>query len=331
MKQNSNLTAIISTRNRANILSFTLKALYAFKSNNGIPDEILIVNDASKDETDKVIKKSFGCANLINLPERVGVPGARNIGAKKATNDFLLFLDDDGIPSFSHIPRLLNLIKSQPKLVAIGFNLVAIKEDIDKVARRELGAFKTPDSISLEDTYTFPGGASLVSKKEFIKAGGYPDHFFYSGEEDDLSARLFSSGYKVAKCRSANYYHFRSSDEIPQGKIDRLKKDYYYFRNRHLFFWRNFPPTKAFRESLFTTLGGFVRTVFRTRFVPFFFGTVAGLGKVPEILVKKEPTLRGEKFREYEELYLGKKKGFFDRIMELVSDIINKKPNFPFI
>ncbi len=83
---------IIPTLNRSLALYETLTSLF---NCTNIPDEVIIV-DQSDDSTTENMLKSFSQYNIIYKKiEKKTLTGARNIGIKLATNDILIFCDDD--------------------------------------------------------------------------------------------------------------------------------------------------------------------------------------------------------------------------------------------
>jgi len=58
--------------------------------------ELLVVDDASQDDTPACVRREFGAAvRLIELPQNAGVSAARNRGIEEARGDWLAFLDSD--------------------------------------------------------------------------------------------------------------------------------------------------------------------------------------------------------------------------------------------
>ena len=66
------------------------------------PSQIIVVDDASSDNTNTLINKLEGIT-LITLKDNFGASTARNIGAEKATSEWLLFIDSDCILPPSNI------------------------------------------------------------------------------------------------------------------------------------------------------------------------------------------------------------------------------------
>lgn len=98
------VSIVISTYNRAKIISKTLHALGKCVYPSSC--EIIVVNDGSKDETrkglekiaDNFLRKYKKILKIINLQEPVGAALARNIGVEHSSYKIIVFLDDDCIP-----------------------------------------------------------------------------------------------------------------------------------------------------------------------------------------------------------------------------------------
>jgi succinoglycan biosynthesis protein ExoO len=76
------------------------------------PLEIIVVNDASTDDTAKVVEaasKEDSRIRLINLTENVGPGGARNAGIEKARGQWIALLDADDRFAPERLERLVRL------------------------------------------------------------------------------------------------------------------------------------------------------------------------------------------------------------------------------
>lgn len=87
---NPSISVIIPTRNGAETLADCLSALGA---SSFAPAEIIVVDDASTDDSAKIAER-FQC-RVIRLAQNIGAARAKNRGAQAATGDVLFFTDDD--------------------------------------------------------------------------------------------------------------------------------------------------------------------------------------------------------------------------------------------
>lgn len=102
------ISVIIPTYNTCKYIEECLKSIVETKYRNL---EVIIVDDSSTDDTCKIINKftqQYKFIKLYNISHQ-GVASARNVGIKKATGDYLVFIDSDDIISkdvFSYIDKL---------------------------------------------------------------------------------------------------------------------------------------------------------------------------------------------------------------------------------
>ena len=87
---------IIPTRNRADMLHNTLEAL---TRQTRAPDEVIVVDNGSTDNTRQVIERFEDLLPVRYFYEPVpGAGQARNTGIRHANSEVLAFTDDDCIP-----------------------------------------------------------------------------------------------------------------------------------------------------------------------------------------------------------------------------------------
>ena len=86
------VSMIIPTRNRATLLPQAIESA----KQAGQDLEIIVIDDASSDETPEICRK---LANIVYLRmhRNVGLARARNAGIRKSTGEYIAFLDDDDL------------------------------------------------------------------------------------------------------------------------------------------------------------------------------------------------------------------------------------------
>jgi len=112
------ITVIMPTYNRASLISRALKSVV----NQTLNDlEVIVVDDASTDNTNNVVKNfSDTRVKYIRHSENKGGPSARNTGIEIAKGEFIAFLDDDDewtpeklekqLSKFSHCHESIGLV-----------------------------------------------------------------------------------------------------------------------------------------------------------------------------------------------------------------------------
>ncbi len=85
------VAVIIPTYNRAHLVC---EAIDSCLAQTRIPDEIIVVDDGSTDNTQTVLAK-YSAPVIVVRQENAGLSSARNTGINHATSDLIAFLDDD--------------------------------------------------------------------------------------------------------------------------------------------------------------------------------------------------------------------------------------------
>jgi glycosyltransferase involved in cell wall biosynthesis len=89
----ANISVVIPVRNRIMELN---RALQSIRSQRAVPTEVIIVNDASDDETSEFLAGlECGQIRIIHSNRHIGAAAARNLGVKHSTTPHVAFLDSD--------------------------------------------------------------------------------------------------------------------------------------------------------------------------------------------------------------------------------------------
>jgi len=75
--------------------------------------ELIIINDASKDNTENVLRQFLNDKRIkyYKLPHNSGVANARNIGIDHATGAYIAFIDDDDVWKNDKLARQIDFMK----------------------------------------------------------------------------------------------------------------------------------------------------------------------------------------------------------------------------
>lgn len=94
------LSIIVPVYNEEKVVAAFLEALKAEAAKLAMPNEIIVVDDASKDGTAKVVGKIAGIT-FVRQPYNKGYGAAIKAGVRRAAGEYVLFIDGD----YEHDPK----------------------------------------------------------------------------------------------------------------------------------------------------------------------------------------------------------------------------------
>ncbi|MDO1451021.1 glycosyltransferase family 2 protein [Rhodocytophaga aerolata] len=198
-------------------------------------DEVIIVNDASSDNTLEIAKElqsKFPAIKILKHKINKGTAAAaRNTGIENAQNDLIFCLDSDNVLVSGSINLLKQyMLSTNADAAAFGeihfFTTVSeqIKEIVYKTVFKS-GEFTLADALS---TYYSIGhsGNYLFTKKSWLKAGRYFEPFLINQTLDSWTFTIYQlgTGTKLVKLKETYYLHRRVANshwerEIKKGNV----------------------------------------------------------------------------------------------------------------
>ncbi|MGU8265165.1 glycosyltransferase family 2 protein [Clostridium perfringens] len=232
------ICAVVVTFNRLELLKLCIENLL-----NQVRklDEIIIVNNASTDGTEKYLE-SLNIENLtvVNLENNIGGAGGFNEGIKlayKKEYDYIWVMDDDTIATKDALNNMLIKI-NELKNENIGFvcSNVLYKDESACI-------MNVPKVKDIWNTYASEGAievesASFVSvlvSRKAVKEVGLPiKEFFIWGDDVEFTRRVTNilKGYMVVNSVVYHYMNANKGVNIVEENGDRVNRYFYQFRNR---------------------------------------------------------------------------------------------------
>jgi GT2 family glycosyltransferase len=194
------ISVVMATHNRADLLPRVVEGLAA---QDGVPFEVVVVDDASTDDTWQALEGLAAAAPFplrpIRLTRNVGAATARNVGWKAATAPLIAFTDDDCVPAAGWLAALVREL-SDHDLVQ-GRTL----PQPDQTAR--FGPFAR--SIDVTGEYGYYETCNMGYRRSaLVDAGGFDESFRYPyGEDCDLAWRVKDGGGSSTFATDALVYH----------------------------------------------------------------------------------------------------------------------------
>ena len=210
---------------------YTFNCLNSLKSIQSIEYEVIVVDDASTDDTQKVLSDISGI-KIITNDNNAGFIRSCNRGAAEAQGELICFLNNDTKVFPNWLESLLELIRNDPTVGAVGSKLIypdgRLQEAGGIIWKDASGCNfgRLEDPTDPEYNYVrevdYCSGASLLVRRELFKSiGGFSEEFLPAYYEDtDLCFSIRSLGYKVMYQPKSQVIHFEgisSGTDIKSG------------------------------------------------------------------------------------------------------------------
>jgi GT2 family glycosyltransferase len=183
--------------------------------------EIVVVDDASTDETAALLESLGSCVKVVRHSSNSGFSTSCNDGASAASGDYLLFLNNDTIPLSGWLEELVTYADAHPRAAVVGSKLLYSDLTIqhagvvicqDWYPRHIYTGFPS-DHPAVNRSRQFQivtAACMLVRRAVFAQAGGFDTHFRNGFEDVDFCLRLREAGHEVHYCAQSVVQHLES-------------------------------------------------------------------------------------------------------------------------
>jgi len=232
--------------------------------------EIIIVDNASSDNSDIEFLNGLSRIKYIYLEENTGFPHAVNIAVSQARQQNILLLNNDIYLKDDFTENALTAIKQYKRTIFAPLVMDYRGEYIDSAGdtvpsdlkpRKRLSG-KKPYRMSAADVDSVSMSCCFFRKKDFLDAGSLNDYFFLYFEDVDFSMRAGMAGFNMRFMPHCIAYHYISgSTKSVHGSSYSPLKVFYETRNRVLLM-RNLKTMALLRQSAAIIAGTLASAVF---------------------------------------------------------------------
>ena len=219
--------------------------------------EVIVVDNASKNDEATEIEKRFPHIRVIRSDKNLGFAGGNNLGLEVAKGKYVFLVNNDTFFKEFALQALIDRLESSPQIGVVcpkirfawgnhpiqftGYtplSKITIRNQAIGFGEEDNGQYDTPHSTP------YAHGAAMMLKKEVVdKVGLMPDCYFLYYEELDWSMMITHAGYEIWYEPSCTIYHKESKTTGQNSPL----RTYYITRNRLLLVKRNW---KGFYKHL---------------------------------------------------------------------------------
>jgi GT2 family glycosyltransferase len=223
--------------------------------------EVIVVDDASNDGSQEMVREKFPAVMLISNDKNIGYIASNNKGIKMSKGHLILCLNNDTVIKKGAIKGLMNLIKAHPDAGAVGPKLINSDGTIQYQCRRSfpspLNSFLYFSGVSrlfpksrvfgaylmtyLDDDLTVKVdalcGAAMMLKRDVIDSVGVMDEgYFMYGDDIDWCYRIKNAGWNIYYYPASEIIHYGGrggSRKMPYQNIYRFHMAMAIYHKKH--------------------------------------------------------------------------------------------------
>ena len=266
------LSIIIVSYNTKEFLKKCLDSVY--KTSKGFSFEIIVSDNNSKDGSVEMVKKEFKDIILIENKENLGFSKANNLGVKKSSGRYVLFLNSDTVVYPNTLKHIIDFMDKEKQAGAVTCKLEMPNGKIDDASHR---GFPTPwnsfthfsgiskllgktklfggynlgymDLSRVHEIDALAGAFMFVRKEAGEDAGWWDEDYFFYGEDIDFCYVLKQKGWKVFYVPEVSILHYKgvtggikkhSKGFSTADKSTKNKATYERFRAMRLFYKKHY-------------------------------------------------------------------------------------------
>lgn len=209
--------------------------------------EVIVVDNASHDDSVAMLKRDFPNATLIESKENVGFARGCNLGTAQAKGEYLLFLNSDTVLRENPLPEMLSFFEKDEKVGIVGGSL----KNSNGTQQRSYGSFYGLPQIALmlfggekaelkvqstekpREVDWVSGGFMMVRKSVFTLLHGFDGRFFMYIEDMELCYRAKKKGFGVIHTPNAVVYHIGQGSSNKSFAVIRIFQGLRIFYKKH--------------------------------------------------------------------------------------------------
>lgn len=264
-----------------NVEHFLEQCLYSVEAaGKGVDMEVWVVDNASVDGSEAMVKEKFPWAKWVGNTQNVGFSKANNQAIRESSGEYVLLLNPDTVVQEDTFRQVIRFMDDHPDAGGLGvkmvdgkghflpeskrglptpwvafykiFGLSSIFSRSSKFNRYYLGHLSNEETHEIE----ILSGAFMWMRKEALdKVGLLDEAFFMYGEDIDLSWRIIQGGYKNYYFPHTRIIHYKG-ESTKKGSLNYV---FVFYQAMIIFAKKHFEAQHAKLFSMFIQIAIYLR------------------------------------------------------------------------
>lgn len=229
--------------------------------------EIVIVDNASTDDSLTYLNTSYPELSVIALEENYGFSRAVNVGIEYAKTPYVILLNNDTTVHPDYVKEMVVAIEKSPRIFSVSSKMIQMyhPELIDSAGDLYTmmgwgvcrGAGRPVSNYSSDDTiFSACAGAAIYRRSVFDEIGYFDETHFAYLEDIDIGYRAKIYGYQNTYCASALVYHVGSGTSGAKNSTFKVRLS---ARNSIYLNYKNMPMLQLILNAFPLAFGYLIR------------------------------------------------------------------------
>jgi len=286
------LSVVIPNFNGRNLLQENIPPLLAALRRLDAEWEVIVVDDASSDDSTAFLEESFPAVKLLVNEVNRGFADSVNRGIFAARYDVVMSLNSDVKVEEDAFPSLLNRF-NRPDIFAVAPSMIDPRDGRNQASYRLMPGVcwfmdRCPQSFTPEELaadyplFFASGGACCYDREKLVALGGFPTIYapFYV-EDVDLSYQAWKRGWRCLLEPRATVWHYSSA--TIKKYVNYRKIRFITARNKHMFLWINITDRRLIIRYFLCLLPSLLWDIIKFRKYKFV-GMFMAFCRIPEVI-----------------------------------------------
>lgn len=190
------------------------------------PDEVVVVDNASSDDSAVMVDERYPWALLVRNTHNAGFGAGCNLGVRATSSDFVATLNPDTQPDPRWLETLVGVARQSDARVGMWASLMNFMEPFDLInsagiaidvlgiAWDRLGGQPALPAPAPVEVFGPCAGAALYRRTLLEELGGFDEEYFLYLEDVDLAWRAQAAGWRCRFVPESLVYHAHSAAAV---------------------------------------------------------------------------------------------------------------------